>query len=410
MTSTAIRTTRRHTVLLTTLAVVSALILHRIDLPILPALHPSDALEFINEFGALQVSLGLIRLAALVAAWYVVAITSLALIASLRSGRNAFTPVIEALTIPPLKTLVSGLFGVGIIIMPLTATMAAPSSSVSHGATASYSGRRQPLLPTGAISTQSTTTLPGLAHDAMVLLPTQSDSSLTTIPDDDDIATFSVNEPDERRRPVAPASAEQADANDAAPPTRESSAPLDEIPRSERSVPPTDRAIPDGKPIAQTDAAAKADTRTRHTTRAQPRTAFNTKDSHSTSERSRRAGATAGRRDRSIPQAKPAVAVAASQTAISGRLDTHASTGASAGSPQASPRAAVNADAWVVQPGDHLWHIAVSTLATTLGHAPSEAETVSYWTQLIETNRSRLVDPNNPDLILPEQIFELPPR
>ena len=121
MTSTAIRTTRRHTVLLTTLAIVSALILHRIDLPILPALHPSDALEFVNEFGALQVSFGLIRLAALVAAWYVVAITSLALLASLRSGRNAFTSVIEALTIPPLKSLVSGLFGVGIIIMPLTA-------------------------------------------------------------------------------------------------------------------------------------------------------------------------------------------------------------------------------------------------------------------------------------------------
>jgi hypothetical protein len=64
---------------------------------------------------------------------------------------------------------------------------------------------------------------------------------------------------------------------------------------------------------------------------------------------------------------------------------------------------------WVVERGDHLWHIAESTLTTAWGRPPTDAETAPYWRSVIETNRSRLVDHDNPDLITIGQRFALPP-
>ncbi len=63
---------------------------------------------------------------------------------------------------------------------------------------------------------------------------------------------------------------------------------------------------------------------------------------------------------------------------------------------------------WTVEPGDHLWHIAQATLAADLGHSPTDTETFGYWRRLIDANRSHLVDPNNPDLILPGQQLDVP--
>lgn len=63
----------------------------------------------------------------------------------------------------------------------------------------------------------------------------------------------------------------------------------------------------------------------------------------------------------------------------------------------------------VAQRGDHLWGIAEQALTRQLDRAPSGAEVASYWRRLIEANRSRLVDPSNPDLIYAGQRFELPP-
>ena len=65
---------------------------------------------------------------------------------------------------------------------------------------------------------------------------------------------------------------------------------------------------------------------------------------------------------------------------------------------------------WVVEPGDHLWSIASDTLEESWGRSTlSDAEIVGYWRVLIEANRDRLVEPDNPDLILPGQEFVLPP-
>lgn len=61
-----------------------------------------------------------------------------------------------------------------------------------------------------------------------------------------------------------------------------------------------------------------------------------------------------------------------------------------------------------VRPGDHLWSIAERHLAARGDRAPTDDEVAAHWRRLIEANRDRLVDPANPDLILPGQQFVLP--
>lgn len=75
--------------------------------------------------------------------------------------------------------------------------------------------------------------------------------------------------------------------------------------------------------------------------------------------------------------------------------------------PQAGPEAVPSA-AHVVEPGDHLWGIAEAALALRIGREPTDEEVVPYWRTLIDANTDRLVDPANPDLILPGQVIELP--
>ncbi|MGH8884814.1 MAG: hypothetical protein ACRDYX_06510 [Egibacteraceae bacterium] len=64
---------------------------------------------------------------------------------------------------------------------------------------------------------------------------------------------------------------------------------------------------------------------------------------------------------------------------------------------------------YVVRHGDHLWGIAEETLEKAWGYPPTDEQIVPYWQQLIEINRAVLVDPGNPDLILPGQTFTVPP-
>lgn len=63
---------------------------------------------------------------------------------------------------------------------------------------------------------------------------------------------------------------------------------------------------------------------------------------------------------------------------------------------------------WTVHTGDHLWAIAEEHLGDLLGTSPTDQQVTEYWVQLIEANRDRLVDRDNPDLIVPGQVFVLP--
>ena len=67
------------------------------------------------------------------------------------------------------------------------------------------------------------------------------------------------------------------------------------------------------------------------------------------------------------------------------------------------------ADEVTVEPGDHFWSIAEGALAEAWGRQPTTEETARYWGQVTETNRDRLLPPNNSDLIYSGQVFHLPP-
>jgi len=63
---------------------------------------------------------------------------------------------------------------------------------------------------------------------------------------------------------------------------------------------------------------------------------------------------------------------------------------------------------WTVAPGDSFWAIADEHLQDSWEREVTEAEVATYWTQLIAANTDRLVEPGNPDLLLPGQVLTLP--
>ena len=78
------------------------------------------------------------------------------------------------------------------------------------------------------------------------------------------------------------------------------------------------------------------------------------------------------------------------------------------GLPAALPLPAIDPGTWTVHPGDSLWSIAVEVVQTDAGEAAERAVS-AYWRALVAENRSRLVDPDNPDLLLAGQRLVLPP-
>jgi hypothetical protein len=58
--------------------------------------------------------------------------------------------------------------------------------------------------------------------------------------------------------------------------------------------------------------------------------------------------------------------------------------------------------------GEHFWLIASNRVALELGRHPDDHEVIRYWRQLIEANRDRLIDANDPDLIHPGLELLLP--
>lgn len=68
----------------------------------------------------------------------------------------------------------------------------------------------------------------------------------------------------------------------------------------------------------------------------------------------------------------------------------------------------VDPTVWVVEPGDSLWSIAEEVTESTDGTPAAERTVTRYWQRLVAANRANLVDPHNPDLIVPGQRLVLP--
>ncbi len=62
-----------------------------------------------------------------------------------------------------------------------------------------------------------------------------------------------------------------------------------------------------------------------------------------------------------------------------------------------------------VEEGDHFWSLAEETLHAEWGRAPSDAEIAPFWAEMVTLNQDRLLPPEDPDLIYPDQRFQLPP-
>lgn len=65
--------------------------------------------------------------------------------------------------------------------------------------------------------------------------------------------------------------------------------------------------------------------------------------------------------------------------------------------------------AWAVSAGESFWTIAEEVLGEAWARTPTDAEVDPYWRQLVERNRARLADPDDPSLLHPGQVLELPP-
>jgi hypothetical protein len=74
----------------------------------------------------------------------------------------------------------------------------------------------------------------------------------------------------------------------------------------------------------------------------------------------------------------------------------------------APPLPAPDPAAWEVTPGDSLWAIAEDVVRTDAPTA-GDRDVAAYWRRLVAANRDTLVDPDNPDLLVPGQRLVLPP-
>jgi hypothetical protein len=61
-----------------------------------------------------------------------------------------------------------------------------------------------------------------------------------------------------------------------------------------------------------------------------------------------------------------------------------------------------------VEAGESFWTIATDVLGQAWGRPATDAEVDPFWRALVDANRDRLVS-DDPDLVLPGQVFEVPP-
>lgn len=78
------------------------------------------------------------------------------------------------------------------------------------------------------------------------------------------------------------------------------------------------------------------------------------------------------------------------------------------GVPRAGPVPAARSTSWIVEAGDSFWSIAAETVSPARGGEPSDRLVLGYWRRLVDANRTRLLHPDNPDLLLPGQELVLP--
>ena len=91
--------------------------------------------------------------------------------------------------------------------------------------------------------------------------------------------------------------------------------------------------------------------------------------------------------------------------AVMTRVPAEHSPPARAPGPDAAP--APPPSSWTVEAGESFWSIASEAVAPA-GDEPNDRQVIGYWRRLVQANHGRLLDPGNPDLLVPGQELLLP--
>lgn len=319
-----------------------------------PLLEPSQWSGWAAEREPLQVVIAVLRLVVLAIAWYLVGVTTIGLVARL-SQVAGLVRLTDALTVPVVRRGLQAVLGLSLATAVVGAAVTVP---VPHG-------------PATTASVAAGTDGPGATPPEVVPagVATHADPA---DPEVSDVPAMDRGSSEQAHDGVA--SDEVPDfADEFAPPDAASSGAAPDPLPLELLVPPEPTETPTGPtgPVVDPDAAAHAD---------------------AAADADLVAGA----------DADPPVATSAS----SGDPDPTPDPEPSAG--PAGPPFGPGEQAYVVVPGDSLWLIAARTLEQHWSRAPLDAEVASYWQQVIDANRTRLADPEVPDLIFPDQELVLP--
>lgn len=362
-------------------AIAALVLLTRPLLPALPLTHLDRLGPFLQHNGAVVTAAAGLRIIATVAAGYVLVIAMLALLVAIGRPSPGIARLVRAVTVPALRFALPSALGLCLMAVPAGARTAPGLDHRASRATRDSASVHAP--PTTAVGTPHA----GPSSDDLVLLEApqaaapipRSDDPGTTKPSvagaagPDDVATFRVEPTDQTSNGTSSTTASAV-----APP----------------------RSAPARRPAPRRRTAPRT-TRTRNRRQSVPGKSGNS--SPATASTAHRAAETTSSAvtDHTHGASPYEVTSAIAPPAVAVTPPTARSTDASAQVHGAAPN-------WTVRPGDHLWRIAHDTTSARLGRPATEAEVAPYWKQLIETNRPRLVDPNNPDLIFPGQVFVLP--
>lgn len=337
-------------------SIAALTLLTRPLLPELPLSHPEHLEGFLRLNGAVVTAAAMLRVLAIAGAAYVLVVAVLALFVAVGRPGPRILRIVRSLTLPMLRFALPGTLGVCLLAAPVTA--ASPVAST----------RRSTNIGVAASIWVPAASDPAGDHaDDLVLLSGAPTTSTTVIPTGTS-SPSTIPDPTESADPAHPSSETATFRVDESPSSTIESRPTttrpDEVsttaaPTTRRATIPTERTRRDGRGTSSSSTSSSPTTRP-------------------------------SRRRRVAP---PAVAVTPPRPAKG----------------SSSPNGAASvATTWTVRPGDHLWRIAQDTLAARLGRTPTDAEVVPYWRRVIDENRARLVDPDNPDLILPGQVVALP--
>ena len=396
---------RARAALCAALAALGAAALLTLRVPAPPVTQLDRIGPFVADVGALSTALGIFRFAALLGAVYVLVVTLLAIGASFGSPMGPLSRLVRLIAVPSMRRILSGLIGASLSVAPLATFAALPAGAATKSVNTRIDPTRSmPLLrgaPTLPMSDRSD------GADSMMLLPDRSSSPHQRA--QDDVASFTAEGPggDDTARIYSidlgdPQADELLDAaiNDDMATFIDTSDPTS----PPRSTAPSSSGAPET--TQRPNAVPKRPT---------------TSTSRPFSSPPRPSAPKSGNAKTKTKQKAPAGSKKAPK-APTGRAPKPKSappaTPVTPPTPKPSPNQSVQdpsgdlsdqpAEAWTVAAGDHLWHVARSTLADTWHRPPTDAEILDYLTRLIAENRSTLVDPANPDLIHPGQRFTLP--